>query len=163
MEDHGIGEGCFAEGVMECLWLGVFFDESDIVAVARALEFVSELCTAGGLDDTGSKDVHVIWFELFEESLVVRDCEHAELIFAVGGFFDATGDGLHCVDVETGVDLVEDGNLWVENAELDCFVSLLLAAGQVDVERAGDEFCGCLLYTSPSPRDATLSRMPSSA
>ena len=30
---------------------------------------------------------------------------------------------------------------------------------------AGDEFCRwtCLLYTSPSPRDATLSRMPSSA
>ena len=25
------------------------------------------------------------------------------------------------------------------------------------------EFLGCLLYTSPSPRDATLSRMPSSA
>ena len=24
-------------------------------------------------------------------------------------------------------------------------------------------FCICLLYTSPSPRDATLSRMPSSA
>ena len=27
----------------------------------------------------------------------------------------------------------------------------------------GDERRGCLLYTSPSPRDATLSRMPSSA
>ena len=26
-----------------------------------------------------------------------------------------------------------------------------------------DSFLGCLLYTSPSPRDATLSRMPSSA
>ena len=26
-----------------------------------------------------------------------------------------------------------------------------------------DDNCGCLLYTSPSPRDATLSRMPSSA
>ena len=26
-----------------------------------------------------------------------------------------------------------------------------------------DEYTGCLLYTSPSPRDATLSRMPSSA
>ena len=25
------------------------------------------------------------------------------------------------------------------------------------------QFDGCLLYTSPSPRDATLSRMPSSA
>ena len=27
----------------------------------------------------------------------------------------------------------------------------------------GDEFNGCLLYTSPSPRDGLLSRMPSSA
>ena len=27
----------------------------------------------------------------------------------------------------------------------------------------GDISYGCLLYTSPSPRDATLSRMPSSA
>ena len=27
----------------------------------------------------------------------------------------------------------------------------------------GDDFPSCLLYTSPSPRDATLSRMPSSA
>ena len=27
----------------------------------------------------------------------------------------------------------------------------------------GDEYGGCLLYTSPSPRDATLSRMQSSA
>ena len=26
-----------------------------------------------------------------------------------------------------------------------------------------DRTTGCLLYTSPSPRDATLSRMPSSA
>ena len=26
-----------------------------------------------------------------------------------------------------------------------------------------DKVLGCLLYTSPSPRDATLSRMPSSA
>ena len=26
-----------------------------------------------------------------------------------------------------------------------------------------EPFAGCLLYTSPSPRDATLSRMPSSA
>ena len=36
-----------------------------------------------------------------------------------------------------------------------------------DVDRAGGivetRVMGCLLYTSPSPRDATLSRMPSSA
>ena len=28
---------------------------------------------------------------------------------------------------------------------------------------SGQQFITCLLYTSPSPRDATLSRMPSSA
>ena len=30
-------------------------------------------------------------------------------------------------------------------------------------ENISDDFSGCLLYTSPSPRDKTVSRMPSSA
>ena len=34
---------------------------------------------------------------------------------------------------------------------------------EMQVENPGFDFYGCLLYTSPSPRDATLSRMPSSA
>ena len=34
---------------------------------------------------------------------------------------------------------------------------------QYQVEVIFNEIGGCLLYTSPSPRDATLSRMPSSA
>ena len=34
--------------------------------------------------------------------------------------------------------------------------------GTLDTAAFAD-FCACLLYTSPSPRDATLSRMPSSA
>ena len=34
----------------------------------------------------------------------------------------------------------------------------------MELEFPSSEQCvGCLLYTSPSPRDATLSRMPSSA
>ena len=32
-----------------------------------------------------------------------------------------------------------------------------------NIEGDIDEISSCLLYTSPSPRDATLSRMPSSA
>ena len=32
-----------------------------------------------------------------------------------------------------------------------------------EILRNSDDIKGCLLYTSPSPRDATLSRMPSSA
>ena len=35
--------------------------------------------------------------------------------------------------------------------------------GVGDIGQGEDSFPGCLLYTSPSPRDATLSRMPSSA
>ena len=33
----------------------------------------------------------------------------------------------------------------------------------VEFVRRAIQYKGCLLYTSPSPRDATLSRMPSSA
>ena len=32
-----------------------------------------------------------------------------------------------------------------------------------EADYRGERFKDCLLYTSPSPRDATLSRMPSSA
>ena len=40
-----------------------------------------------------------------------------------------------------------------------------LAGLLMDMEQTKkfDEIMDCLLYTSPSPRDATLSRMPSSA
>ena len=43
---------------------------------------------------------------------------------------------------------------------------LVTACGLADLHvfvHRGDLPIGCLLYTSPSPRDATLSRMPSSA
>ena len=33
----------------------------------------------------------------------------------------------------------------------------------LSIKTSDDQYEGCLLYTSPSPRDATLSRMPSSA
>ena len=36
-------------------------------------------------------------------------------------------------------------------------------SSEAKLERKGVTYCACLLYTSPSPRDATLSRMPSSA
>ena len=61
--------------------------------------------------------------------------------------------------------LADDGNIYtgcnVENAAYpigSCAeasaISAMVMAGQSKI---------CLLYTSPSPRDATLSRMPSSA
>ena len=39
----------------------------------------------------------------------------------------------------------------------------VLAGAEIMKIYKGSEDWDCLLYTSPSPRDATLSRMPSSA
>ena len=41
--------------------------------------------------------------------------------------------------------------------------TLTAAITKVLAESGGAEFSDCLLYTSPSPRDRTRSRMPSSA
>ena len=60
------------------------------------------------------------------------------------------------------------------NADVQTYESTSAVARRENVEAAlnegaslivvlGFEFNDCLLYTSPSPRDATLSRMPSSA
>ena len=47
---------------------------------------------------------------------------------------------------------------------LDIFASRATShIGKMQVELAQLNHLSCLLYTSPSPRDATLSRMPSSA
>ena len=46
----------------------------------------------------------------------------------------------------------------------DCYGYCLLASGFVDlVVESNLKYCDCLLYTSPSPRDLSTSRMPSSA
>ena len=58
-------------------------------------------------------------------------------------------DDPNAKDEETDDD--DDGTPWVDR----------LAAEASGLENASDG--DCLLYTSPSPRDATLSRMPSSA
>ena len=44
-----------------------------------------------------------------------------------------------------------------------CFFRIVIAEQQDNIIKIWAEMKGCLLYTSPSPRDATLSRMPSSA
>ena len=73
--------------------------------------------------------------------------------------------------------LTMNGEIWtVEDARLALhqsgFGRLMLGrtalarpdlALQVKADLAGEMVVPCLLYTSPSPRDATLSRMPSSA
>ena len=58
-----------------------------------------------------------------------------------------------------GENRVPVGN--AERRELDAWVEGVHQG--VVAEVSPSQVWGCLLYTSPSPRDATLSRMPSSA
>ena len=54
-------------------------------------------------------------------------------------------------------------NLTNDNALRLTANTLATGAGLFVLITAFADISGCLLYTSPSPRDATLSRMPSSA
>jgi len=57
-----------------------------------------------------------------------------------------------------------EGSLQVELAHLSYQQGRLVRSWtHLERQRGGAGFMGCLLYTSPSPRDRTRSRMPSSA
>ena len=64
---------------------------------------------------------------------------------------------LYTENDERGIFVTYDGG---ENWEKSLFVNN--NTGAIDLISDPKDF-NCLLYTSPSPRDATLSRMPSSA
>ena len=71
-----------------------------------------------------------------------------ELEKTILSFFNGTIDVLLCTTIiESGLDVQNANTIIINNAQ-----NLGLA-----------QLYHCLLYTSPSPRDATLSRMPSSA
>ena len=59
-------------------------------------------------------------------------------------------------DVKPDGSLITDCDRWSDAALVEGLASIAPGEGVLSEE-------GCLLYTSPSPRDATLSRMPSSA
>ena len=65
-----------------------------------------------------------------------------------------------------GVD-EQDPGLIFETLAPDCVFSVethgVELHGHNEIQGMFDRLWSCLLYTSPSPRDATLSRMPSSA
>ena len=73
-------------------------------------------------------------------------------------FAAAIGAGLPVMD-PTGSMVVDIGGGTTDVAT----ISLGGIVSSTSIRQAGDKFNNCLLYTSPSPRDGLLSRMPSSA
>ena len=87
----------------------------------------------------------------------------------------ASNKFMECVSAHNSLVVVQSHNDVCEEAvEADSVMELLLlgaacgeditvtATGE-DAQAAIDAITACLLYTSPSPRDGLLSRMPSSA
>ena len=68
---------------------------------------------------------------------------------AVVQLVETDGSDLTVLDEVEGGDIASSTDRFVVNS--------------LDIEGIGGKEIACLLYTSPSPRDATLSRMPSSA
>ena len=71
-------------------------------------------------------------------------------------------------------DLIFDHKLKIDEKKINKIVKMLECKseeklknldyrGAIKALRRAEKYISCLLYTSPSPRDATLSRMPSSA
>ena len=78
----------------------------------------------------------------------------------VGSNFDAVGGST--VNI-TGGAFGNDFNV-AYGSTVNLFgTEFFLNGSLIDASTLGEPFTICLLYTSPSPRDATLSRMPSSA
>ena len=50
-----------------------------------------------------------------------------------------------------------------ESSNYDTAIYRYFAGDRLDLKMSGRQKQGCLLYTSPSPRDLSTSRMPSSA
>ena len=81
--------------------------------------------------------------------------------------FSAIEEGSYVlVLAEVAIDTDEDADGPAILAVGDTIQAGLFPAGESDswtFSGNADDVITCLLYTSPSPRDATLSRMPSSA
>ena len=62
------------------------------------------------------------------------------------------------------LDFSDENTFFVSNAIEAGLASYSFNNGEIELlDQVAAQGTGCLLYTSPSPRDATLSRMPSSA
>src|SRR3954470_20243389 len=103
--------------------------------VALVLQLLGELLAALLDDAAVDEDVHEVGLDVAQDAGVVRDEQNPDLA-ARADPVDALGDDAQGVDVETGVGLVEDRHLGLEQLELYDLVALLLAAGEALVDVA---------------------------
>ena len=100
---------------------------------------------------------------LLEEALILHPQKHLKSLQTVGyqEFFDYFDEK---ISIEDAIELVKRNSRRYAKRQMTWFRKRehWNSFENNEVEKI-IEFIGCLLYTSPSPRDRTRSRMPSSA
>ena len=183
LEDVEFGVGSagatFADAVSQQAVNHTLQDCSSNTMILRSSGFAS---FAGELTPAGNGSVRGI-YGLFgsDRQLLIRDTDDVQM---AGQRCDGSGGGGGTIEVDPD-DIVTIASIldrWIEGQEVALSGDEVLQANVVSSDETGnffrnivieDETGGiillsersdyCLLYTSPSPRDATLSRMPSSA
>src|SRR5690606_32370927 len=97
------------------------------------LELVGELRATGGDYAAVGEHVDEVRLDVVEDPLVVGDQQDAAIGLALVAV-DSLGDDAQGIDVQTGVGLVHDGELRLEQVELQNLVALLLATGEALVD-----------------------------
>src|SRR5699024_6844833 len=101
------------------------------------LKNACKLCAAG-LDELAVREnVYVVRDDVVEDALVVGNHDDATVGFLLVGV-DSIGNNAQRVNVKTGVGLVHDSELWLDEVKLHYLVTLLLAAGETFVNGEGD-------------------------
>ena len=121
----------------------LIFDVTDINAIKEAANIVENLLDINGLDClVNNAGINISGPMEYVESDEVRT------VFEV----NVMGP-LNCSQIFLPM---------LKKSSSATIVNISSMAGKIGLPMQGS-YCGCLLYTSPSPRDNTTSRMPSSA
>ena len=152
---------CYQPNVRGCHHLHINVDGEYLKESPFAINVKQPIEKLGGLVRTIPRvdmpTVGVIVKQNGEVIVAEEGGAHCVSIFSqMGDRYRSIGQGQ--LKLPRGIALNSDGNVIVVDAGKNC-VSMFTCDGKFSGAQYGD----CLLYTSPSPRDATLSRMPSSA
>ena len=141
---------CASEG-----WTDAARNDAVADEFSTALEEICATYNFGRCDDSEATDALVSLASLAlsrDASAVASAVDHFDMS-------DATKKLLDVIGVEIFTPLMECADAVDDRIAEACACALVDACA----EACGPRDMFCLLYTSPSPRDATLSRMPSSA
>ena len=145
-----------------------YLDDEEFMPTGASFRYCPPERLDGAAEDISS--------DLFSLSVIAVECLTGELMYPGKGAeaselateaktvdrLDVVGEGLSDAVFEalaTALSPFPDERF----DKPETFVSVMNALAEEESGESLADFMGCLLYTSPSPRDATLSRMPSSA